>query len=69
MWASSLADDLQDVIERAVQIGVKKVRFHFCYYDLKKKKPKYWLKYCNEKEPMPHLAFCDMYCYISKLMK
>ena len=37
MWASSLADDLQDVIERAVQIGVKKVRFHFCYYDLKKK--------------------------------
>ena len=38
MWASSLADDLQDVIERAVQIGVKKVTFHFCYYDLKKKK-------------------------------
>ena len=24
MWASSLADDLQDVIERAVQIGVNK---------------------------------------------
>ena len=33
MWASSLTDDLQDVIERAVQIGVKKVTFHFCYYD------------------------------------
>lgn len=43
MWASSLADDLQDVIERAVQIGVKKVTFHFCYY-LKNETTKFWLK-------------------------